>query len=77
MCSDRAAHSTVRSRVVLGIVGGALCAFGLSLFLGWGFFLFLLHHMVIAGTRVLYLVFGLPLLFMLAGGFFAIRALRN
>lgn len=69
--------TTVRSRVVLGVVGGALCAFGLSLILGWSFFMFLLHHMFVIGIGWLTLAFSIPVMFLIAGVYFAMRAFRN
>lgn len=70
---------STRSRVVLGIAGGALCAFGLSLLSGMGLFLFLLHHMFVFGTHwpifLLFLFF--PCLFIVGGVAFAVRALRK
>lgn len=70
---------STRSRVVLGIAGGALCALGLSLLSGIGLFLFLLYRMFVFGTHwpLLLLFLFFPWLFLAAGIAFIVRALRN
>jgi hypothetical protein len=73
--------STLRSRlpIVLGILGGALCALGFSLVLAGGLFFVFLHHMFIMGIRwtIFLPVLSLPILFFCIGLIFIRRALRR
>ena len=68
-----------RSRVVLGILGGALCGMSLSLFLACAVFWFFLHHMFIVGAHAFafWLLLASPLLLLGAGIALSLFALRN
>lgn len=69
----------MRRQVILGMLSGALMAFGLSLIVWFLLFQVFSHHMFIIGIRspIGYIVCATPALFVIAGIIIGVRALKR